>query len=83
MPVQLDLMTRQHMRSASFHMQMVGVAVASVRRVLLTGPRPPAALSGPEQEPVVFVGRTHGRIVPARGNNDFGCVPCSSSVMAV
>ncbi|KIY98646.1 nucleoside-triphosphate pyrophosphatase [Monoraphidium neglectum] len=30
---------------------------------------------GPGVEPVVFVGRTHGRIVPARGDNQFGWDP--------
>lgn len=30
---------------------------------------------GPDTEPVVFVGRTPGRIVPARGDNDFGWDP--------
>ena len=28
--------------------------------------------AGPGHEPVVFVGRTEGRIVPARGPTDFG-----------
>lgn len=28
---------------------------------------------GPGDEPVVFVGRCPGRIVPARGKLDFGC----------
>ncbi len=28
--------------------------------------------AGPGHEPVVFVGRTDGRIVPARGPPDFG-----------
>ena len=35
-------------------------------------PAPPA---GPEQEPITFVGRTPGRIVPARGDNQFGWDP--------
>jgi len=30
---------------------------------------------GPDVEPVLFVGRTAGKIVPARGNNDFGWDP--------
>ncbi|GLI71550.1 hypothetical protein VaNZ11_016785 [Volvox africanus] len=30
---------------------------------------------GPETEPIVFVGRTPGRIVPARGPSDFGWDP--------
>lgn len=30
---------------------------------------------GPEYEPIVFVGRTHGTIVPARGACDFGWDP--------
>jgi len=29
---------------------------------------------GPGHEPIVFVGRTEGKIVPARGPLDFGCV---------
>jgi inosine triphosphate pyrophosphatase len=32
-------------------------------------------LAGPDVEPVLFVGRTAGKIVPARGNNDFGWDP--------
>lgn len=31
--------------------------------------------SGPDIEPLVFVGRTEGRIVPARGPSDFGWDP--------
>jgi inosine triphosphate pyrophosphatase len=31
--------------------------------------------TGPDKEPQVFVGRTQGRIVPARGNHDFGWDP--------
>lgn len=31
-----------------------------------------AYCDGPDAEPVVFVGRTEGKIVPARGPTDFG-----------
>lgn len=31
--------------------------------------------TGPDSEPEVFVGRTHGKIVPARGDNNFGWDP--------
>mmetsp|Transcript_36523 Transcript_36523/g.90122 ORF Transcript_36523/g.90122 Transcript_36523/m.90122 type:complete len:95 (-) Transcript_36523:107-391(-) len=34
-----------------------------------------AYTDGPDSEPVVFVGRTEGRIVPARGPTDFGWDP--------
>lgn len=37
-------------------------------------PVPVVPCAGPGCEPVVFVGRTDGRIVPARGPPDFGCV---------
>lgn len=33
---------------------------------------PTCRAAGPGHEPVVFVGRTEGRIVPARGPTDFG-----------
>lgn len=39
---------------------------------------PPA---GPGSEPVVFVGRTEGRIVPARGPTDFGWVAPSCDAL--
>ncbi|KAI0758209.1 Maf/Ham1 [Fomes fomentarius] len=32
--------------------------------------------AGPGQEPVLFEGRTNGRIVPARGGGKFGWDPC-------
>ncbi len=32
--------------------------------------------AGPGQEPVLFEGRTNGRIVPARGGGQFGWDPC-------
>ncbi|KAJ9518499.1 hypothetical protein QJQ45_018589 [Haematococcus lacustris] len=32
-------------------------------------------MSGPEDEPAIFVGRTDGRIVPARGPSNFGWDP--------
>lgn len=32
-------------------------------------------VTGPEDEPHTFVGRTHGTIVPARGALDFGWDP--------
>ena len=31
-----------------------------------------AYCDGPDAEPIVFVGRTEGKIVPARGPTDFG-----------
>ena len=31
--------------------------------------------SGPDDEPTTFVGKTHGKIVPARGPTDFGWDP--------
>jgi inosine/xanthosine triphosphate pyrophosphatase family protein len=33
------------------------------------------SLPGPDVEPITFVGRTQGRIVPARGPTDFGWDP--------
>jgi hypothetical protein len=38
-------------------------------------PQPFASTTGPGAEPAVFVGRTEGRIVPARGPPDFGWDP--------
>lgn len=35
-------------------------------------PPTPLLPTGPGHEPLVFVGRTDGRIVPARGPSDFG-----------
>lgn len=45
--------------------------------------RPPThARAGPHEEPVTFVGRTHGHIVPARGPSAFGWDPVFEPVRA-
>lgn len=39
------------------------------------GPALVPSHAGPDHEPILFVGRTQGRIVPARGPPDFGWDP--------
>ena len=43
--------------------------------LLLPSAAAAAAAAGPDAEPITFVGRTEGSIVPARGPADFGWDP--------
>ena len=44
-------------------------------RPLAPSPLTPSPPAGPDYEPLAFVGRTEGRIVPARGPHEFGWDP--------
>jgi inosine triphosphate pyrophosphatase len=52
--------------------QRHALMVCTSQTLLLCGVCPPA---GPDAEPITFVGRTEGAIVPARGPADFGWDP--------
>ncbi len=66
-------------RQQPWHGRPAPLAAPSARRAACplspAADGPPAFAPAPDVEPVTFVGRTHGRIVPARGDNQFGWDP--------